>query len=228
MNEKKDTFTEIVLERRSIRRYDEDIDIVQEEMTQILEMATTAPSSSNMQPWRFVIVNRARINEMLLPHVQFNTGSVGTAAAVIAIYGDLEAVENAQNIMEETAITRNQRADETFLVSDDEATPRRPPIPEGKSPSEMVKRMYATMTKAQKQSIAQIDCGLVAMQLMQAARVFGYDTCPIGVYDREKVSEALAMDNERYVPIMLLTMGKATEKGNPPYRLPISEVARFI
>lgn len=53
MAEKKDSFTEIALGRRSIRRYDESVDIPREEMTAILEMATKAPSSSNMQPWRF-------------------------------------------------------------------------------------------------------------------------------------------------------------------------------
>lgn len=228
MNEKRDSFAEVALGRRSIRRYDAAVDIPREEMAEILKLATSAPSSSNMQPWRFVVVSRPQIKEKILPYAQFNVYPVSTAAAVIAIFGDLEAAENAESIMRQTAEKRGQKPDEIFpAAADDENVLPQPPVPEVKSPSEMVKDMYAAMPREQKQGIAQIDCGLVAMQLMQAARVYGYDTCPLGAYHRDKVSESLAMDSERYVPIMLLAMGKAAEEGNPPFRLPVKEVAKF-
>lgn len=101
-------------------------------------------------------------------------------------------------------------------------------MPAGKSPAELVKGLYAGMTREQKAAIAQTDCGLVAMQLMQAARVHGYDTCPLGAYDQAQVSRVLAMDEARYLPIMLLTIGKAAQAGSPPYRLPVSQVASFV
>jgi len=50
-------FMEIVKGRRSIRNYDTDVKISKEEMTQILEEATLAPSSVNMQPWRFLVID---------------------------------------------------------------------------------------------------------------------------------------------------------------------------
>lgn len=214
--QKVEAFREIALERRSIRKYDETIDISHEEITEILELAVSAPSSSNMQPWRFVVVNRAQAKEKLLPFAQFNTKPISTASAVIAIYGDLESGQNAQNIMQKTAETRGETVDSIFPAS-----------PEGKSPREMVTPMLGSMTMEQKKSIAQIDCGLVAMQLMQAARVYGYDTCALGAYDRDGVAKALGMDDVRNVPIMLLTIGKAAEQGNPPYRLPVSAISTF-
>ncbi len=45
-----------------------------------------------------------------------------------------------------------------------------------------------------------IDGGLVSMQLMLTARAHGYDTNPIGGYDKEKIAEVFGMDKERYVP----------------------------
>lgn len=210
--EKKDAFREIAMKRRSVRRYDETVDISREEISEILEMAVTAPSSSNMQPWRFVVMDRAQAKEKLLSHVQFNRGTVSTASAVIAVFGDLESVENAEHIMQETDEIRGRTAE---------------PGPEGKNPRERIISALSARTKEEKKSIALIDCGLVTMQLMQAARVFGYDTCPLGAYDRETVGRLLEMESKRYEPVMLLIIGKAAAPGIPPYRLPVSAVTKF-
>lgn len=221
-------FEEIALGRRSIRQYDENMDIPRREVEEILRIAVAAPFSSNMQPWRFVVVNRAEAKEKILPHARFNVAPVKTASAVIAIYGDLESTQNAGRIMDETAQLRKQSVDEIFPASDDKDAPPRPQIPEGKSPREMIMGFYNSMTRDKKTSIALIDCGLVTMQLMQAARMFGYDTCALGAYDKEAVGKALGMDDARYVPVMLLTIGKAAQAGAAPYRLPVAEIAKFI
>lgn len=42
-----------LLKRRSIRSYDPNVKISKEEMIEILAKASRAPSSMNMQPWRF-------------------------------------------------------------------------------------------------------------------------------------------------------------------------------
>lgn len=65
-------FEDLMKNRRSIREYDETVKISQEEMKAILEDAVTAPSSVNMQPWRFVVVEVTR-EEKLSSLVRFNT-----------------------------------------------------------------------------------------------------------------------------------------------------------
>lgn len=72
-----------------------------------------------------------------------------------------------------------------------------------------------------------IDGGLVSMQLMLTARAHGYDTNPIGGYDKEKIAEVFGMDKERYVPVMLLSIGKAADEGYASYRLPIETIAQW-
>lgn len=49
-------FDKITLERRSLRSYDPSVKISREDMLQMLDEAFRAPSSVNLQPWRFVIV----------------------------------------------------------------------------------------------------------------------------------------------------------------------------
>ena len=43
-----------------------------------------------------------------------------------------------------------------------------------------------------------IDGGLVAMQFMLAARAHGYDTCPIGGFEKDQIAEAFGLDKESY------------------------------
>lgn len=63
--EKREAFKEIALGRRSVRCYDETVEISREEMTEMLGLAVSAPSSSNMLPWRFVIMNREQVGMLL-------------------------------------------------------------------------------------------------------------------------------------------------------------------
>ena len=42
-----------------------------------------------------------------------------------------------------------------------------------------------------------IDGGLVAMQFMLAARAHGYDTCPIGGFEKDQIAEAFGLDKEK-------------------------------
>lgn len=91
-------FEEIVTGRRSVRVYDETVKISKEEMTAILEEAVLAPSSVNLQPWRFVVAESDEAKAKLRPLIRFNTRQNDTSAAMILIFGDLECYVYAEEI----------------------------------------------------------------------------------------------------------------------------------
>ncbi|AHV95413.1 nitroreductase family protein [Paenibacillus sabinae] len=202
-------FTEIVAGRRSIRKYDPAVKISKEEMTQILEEATLAPSSVNMQPWRFLVIESPEGKATLAPLAMFNKVQVETSAAVIAIFADLNSFDYAEEIYG-TAVER------------------------GWMPADVKERQIAGLTKyfatlppqVNKENVL-IDAGLVTMQLMLVARAHGYDTNAIGGYEKDKVSEVFGMDKERYAPVMLLSIGKAAEEGYTSVRLPVERIAEW-
>lgn len=72
-----------------------------------------------------------------------------------------------------------------------------------------------------------IDAGLVSMQLMLSARAHGYDTNPIGGFEKDQIAEMFGMDKERYIPVMLISIGKALEEGYASVRLPIDTIAQW-
>ena len=57
------------------------------------------------------------------------------------------------------------------------------------------------------------------MQWMLAVKDKGYDSHAIGIFDRKAVLELLEVDAERYVPVMLLAVGKAATTALPSVRL---------
>lgn len=164
---KTNDFNEILTGRRSIRKYDTSVKISKEEMTEILTEATLAPSSVNMQPWRFLVIESDEAKATLAPLAKFNQSQVETSSAMIAVFGDLNNFDNAEEIYG-TAVERGLMPAE---VKEDQ-----------------MKNFQLTsmVTPEVMKDTVLIDGGLVAMQFMLAARAHGYDTCPIGGFEKTK------------------------------------------
>jgi len=73
-----------------------------------------------------------------------------------------------------------------------------------------------------------LDSGLVSMQLMLVARAHGYDTNPMAGYDKDRIAEVFQLDKERFQPVMLLSIGKASKQGYPSYRLPVDTITTWV
>lgn len=202
-------FEDLMKNRRSIREYDETVKISQEEMQAILTDAVTAPSSVNMQPWRFVVVESDAGKEKLKPLIRFNTLQNDTSAAMILIFGDLQNFENGEKIYG-SAVERGL-------------------MPADIKEQQMAKlsQYFKTIPRSELERVVLIDGGIVAMQLMLVARAYGYDTNPIGGFERTEVAKAFGMDPERYEPVMIVSIGKAKTDGYDSYRLPIADVTTF-
>ncbi|MFK4567247.1 nitroreductase family protein [Enterococcus sp. UD-01] len=203
---KENDFSTILKGRRSVRNYDPTVKISEEEMMQIINDTVTAPSSINMQPWRFVVVASEEGKKTLEPLVQFNKLQNETSAAMIVIFGDLDNFAQAEKIYG-TAVEQNLMPKE---VKDRQLA--------------MFAPVMEQMTLAEKQQTVLIDGSLAAMNLMLTARAYGYDTNPIGGFDRKNITEALELDPEQYYPIMIVSIGKAQEAGYPSYRLPAEDI----
>src|SRR5690606_13771534 len=68
-----------------------------EELLEMLTIAAKAPSSANMQPWRFIVVTDAELKAKLVP-IAFNQSQVAEASAVVILMADLEMYSLAEEI----------------------------------------------------------------------------------------------------------------------------------
>jgi len=206
---KTNDFMKIMKGRRSIRNYDPTVKISKEEMTVILEEATTAPSSINAQPWRFLVIESPEEKVKLVELAKLNSSQVTTSSAVIAVFADMNNADYLEEIYSK-AVDLGYMPQEVKDMQIEAYMAHLKQLPE----------------QVNRETIL-VDAGLVSMQIMLTACAHGYDTNPMGGYDKENIAEAFGLEKERYVPVMLLSIGKATDQGYPSYRLPIDRIAQW-
>lgn len=200
---------EVMLKRSSIRKYDSSVKIPREEMKNILKDAMTAPSSLNLQPWRFVVVDSTEGKEKIKPYMMFNELQWQTSAAIIAVFGDLQCASNAEKLY--------SSAVEHKLL----------PQQKKEAMVEMINTYVSSYTIDRLSNSIMLDCGFVAMQIMLSAKNYGYDTNPIGGYVRDEFTKAVGLDTNRYLPVILLSIGKADEEAHASVRFSVDEVTEF-
>lgn len=198
----------VMKERKSVRVYDPNFKIEKEELEEMLTLATSAPSSSNLQAWNFIVIQDQEVKKELRA-IANNQAQVEQSSAVIAVLGNIDAYKNVEKIY-----TQNVEAGHM-----DESIKER-----------TVANTYAMYPNAPveaRMNIAAFDAGLVSMQLMLVAKERGYDTIPMGGFDKAKFAERFELP-EHLFPIVLIAVGKAAAPAFGTTRLPLEDVATFI
>lgn len=206
---KNNDFSDIVFGRRSVKVFDENYKIDNEEMLEMIGEATKAPSSVNLQPWRFVVVESKEGKDKLRPLIRFNVRQNDTSSAMVIIFGDLKCYEKAEDIY--------SRA-----------------VKEGKMPEDVKNQLmgifmpaYENYPKSKMSEVVKIDGSLAAMQFMLIARAHGYETNAIGGFEDDKIAEAFGLDSEQYVPVMIIAIGKGNYEAHESVRLNPKEITAF-
>ena len=207
MSQTKTPLEQLMEDRTSVRKYEPGVVIPREQLQHILEQATSAPSSSNMQPWRFLVIDDQEQKKELRA-IANNQEQVETSSAIIAVLGDVKMYENAQQIYDANA-------------------------EKGYMPRELADLMiknslhlYGNVSEAVIKNIVHFDTGLISMQIMLLAKDMGYDTVPMGGFDKAKFAEKYALP-ENEIPIVLIAIGKAAAPAYGSSRLPFEQVIRF-
>ncbi|PTI17268.1 nitroreductase family protein [Staphylococcus warneri] len=202
-------FNEILEQRKSVKEFDPNYKIPHKEMDEMIVKATKAPSSVNMQPWRFVVVESDEAKEKLRPLIKFNTKQNDTSSAMIIIFGDLQCYEEGEFIYEQA-------------------------VKNGHMPQEVKEQMlplvlenYKSHTRQSMNDIVKVDSSLAAMQFMLVAKQYGYDTNPIGGFEHEEIGKTFGYDLDRYVPVMIVAIGKKAKEAYNSYRMPVEKVLEY-
>ncbi|MBD7984994.1 nitroreductase family protein [Sporosarcina sp. Sa2YVA2] len=208
MSEKYTTLSEIIHERKSVRKFDPTHKIPKDEIEEMLLEATEAPSSSNLQPWRFMVIQdnetRKRLKEF-----SFNQQQLETASAIIAVIADTEMYHNIDEIYESNFEAGNMdKANMENQISN-------------------AKALYPKAPFEARLNIAAFDSGLISMQLMLIAKAKGYDTVPMGGFDKQQFAKEFNLE-ERYVPLVLIGLGKAAAPAYGSTRLPLDKIVTFV
>ncbi|KAA6451795.1 nitroreductase family protein [Bacillus swezeyi] len=200
------TTLHLLQERSSIKEYDTSVSISKEELTELLNITTKAPSAWNLQHWHFTVFHSQESKDTLLP-IAYSQKQVSQASAVVAVLGDLQANLNGEAVYG--------------------------PLTEAGFMTEEIKHTLlgqingAYQNSAFARDAAFTNASLAAMQLMIAAKAMGYDTCAMGGFDKEAFVKEFNID-ERYVPVMLISIGKPAKPAHKSSRFDVSEVSTWL
>ncbi|MGE7674440.1 nitroreductase family protein [Lysinibacillus sp. NPDC094403] len=198
---------QIMHERKSVRKYNANTTISRETIMQLLQDATSAPSSSNLQPWRFIVIDDKEIQKNI-NIFSFNQEQIETASAIIAVVGDAEMYLNAEEIYAKNVELGYMPEEIASKLAQDSLA------------------MYGAIPKEALLNIVHFDAGLISMQIMLLAKEMGYDTVAMGGFDKSKFAEYMELPPNE-VPILLLAIGEAAGPAYGSSRLPIERLVRF-
>ncbi|WOV84296.1 nitroreductase family protein [Sporosarcina jeotgali] len=200
--------SEVIHARKSVRKFDSDYQIAPGVIEEMLQEATLAPSSSNLQPWRFIVIQDEEAKKKI-KEFSFNQEQMETSSAIIAVVGDTEMYHNIDEIYLSNLEAGNI----------DEVNVQRQ--------IDNAKALYPNAPADARLTIAAFDAGLVSMQFMLIAKAKGYDTVPMGGFDKAQFAKEFNLE-DRYAPLVLIALGKAAAPAYGSTRLPLEKITSFV
>lgn len=185
--------------RRSVKHYDPDHQLSEEEVKGLLGLAMLAPTAFNIQNWRFVVVQDKALRQQIRA-AAWDQAQVTDCSLLVILCADRMSWER-----EPSRYWRNAPQEVAdFLV----------PAIDG----------YYRDKPQVMQDEAMRSCGMAAQTIMLAAKAMGYDSCPMDGFDFDKVGELINLPADHSIA-MFVAVGKGTKEPWPrPGQLDFDEV----
>ena len=207
LGKKRPEFFDVIKGRKSVKYFDPNVKIKREEIIEMLNEANIAPSSCNLQPWRYIVVDTPEGKEKL-GSANYNKIQNDTSAAMIIVLGDLNHYGKFDEIYGE-AVEKGYMTEEVKDGFEKGMGPQLENLPTDKNREGVY-----------------FDCGLWTMQFANIAYAKGYDTNIIGGFVRDKVAELFGLE-ENLIPVMLIALGKKEKEARPTVRMKAENLVRF-
>jgi nitroreductase len=176
---------EAIENRRSVKHYDPNHVMPEVDIAELIRLAKLAPSSFNMQNYRFVLVRDPELRKQIRA-VAWDQAQVTDASLLVIMCADQEAYrKNPARYW-----SHAPKAVQDILV------PALTPFYEGKP---QLARDEAMRSSA-----------LAGMTLMLAARGLGYETCPMVGFDAEAVAKLIRLPADHVISFMI-AVGKQVQ-----------------
>ncbi|NEO30030.1 MAG: nitroreductase family protein [Symploca sp. SIO3C6] len=191
---------EAIYQRRSVKGYDPNHKITPEEEQKLLEATIQAPTSFNIQHWRFVVLRDPELRQKIRKEYGNDQAQMTDASLLILFTADMKAWQKEpyrywQNAPQEVA---------DLIVN------WMGPFHEG--------REWLQRDEAQR------SIGMAMQTLMLTAKALGYDSCPMIGFDIDKVAELINLPEDCVIGPMVAIGKKVKEPWPKPGQLPLSEL----
>ena len=183
-----DTF-DAIKKRRSIKHYDPNHLLSDDEIKRLMSLAILSPTSFNIQNWRFVIVTNPEIRKKIRA-AAWDQAQVTDASLLLVLCADLKAwKKNPERYWKDAP-----KEAQDFLVP-------------------AIGKFYDGNGELQRDE-AMRSCGIAAQTIMLAAKSMGYDSNPMIGFDPEIVAKIIDLPEEHVIS-MMIALGKPVKPAMP-------------
>jgi putative NAD(P)H nitroreductase len=174
--------------RRSINFFEPGKELPDDLIRELLELASLAPSSMNLQPWRVIVVNDPE-RKKKLRKCAFDQPKVEEASVILIMVADPRSVEeNLEKVL-------GSWVDLGYMKPEAVVTYKG-----------LAGTLYGAEDSLARGYFAVKNTSLYAMNIMIAARGLGLETHPMDGFDEGAVKETFRIPEDKIVP-MLIAVG---------------------
>lgn len=197
---------EAINKRCSIRKFD-DAPIPREDVEKMLELAIRAPSGSNTQPWRFIVIENKETMAAIKTAVDEKVVEICTWEEAKGLEGKIEAFARYYNFFDQAPVV--------IAVF-------------GEDMPSVVSSVMAAHGQERKINSAKQSCGAAIQNLLLAAEAMDYGACWMTgpTIADTAISEILGV-GEPWFLVALVPVGKPKEHPGPRSRKALSEVVEY-
>ena len=174
-----------IRQRRSVKHFDAEHRLTEDELRHLLGHAFLAPSSFNMQNWHVVVVDDQAQQEALC-EASWHQAQVKDCSVTFILGGNLKGYEKVARFTRKAP----EKVQEMYAG--------------------FVNGLYDGNEQLQRDEAVR-SISLLAQNIMLLAKDMGLDSCPMIGYDAAKVAEIVGLP-EGCPPLMMITVGKAVKE----------------
>ena len=194
-----DTF-DAIYARRSVKHFDPEHKLTPDEEKKLFEATIQAPTSFNIQHWRFVVVRDPGLRQTIRTEHGNDQAQMTDASLLVILTADVKA-----------------------WAKNPERYWRNAPEPVAKLLVGWMGPFHEGREQLQRDE-AQRSIGMAMQTLMLAAKAMGYDSCPMIGYDIDEVAKLIGLPDD-HVMGPLVAIGKGTKDSWPkPGQLALEEL----
>ncbi|MFP7699482.1 MAG: nitroreductase family protein [Candidatus Phytoplasma pyri] len=196
----------LLTSRRTVRNFEINHKIPRNIFKKIIKDTSYAPSSFNLQPWHFFIIETLENKKKLAICLDDgNRNQLETSSAMILIFGNIYKKELKKKIYNNLEISKKE------IIF------------------KKINNYYDSMTNEEIKNELFLECGIVSLQLMLSAKNYGYETCPIGGFNKKKLNEFFNIE-KKYLPILIVAIGKKAKQNekSKTFKLEAEEFTHWL
>ena len=180
---------EAIAQRRSIKHFQPNRAMPEQDVQQLLNAAQQAPTSFNIQHGRIIRVTDPALR-IKLQEAAWGQAQVTEASELWALCADVDAWKKAPQRYWQSVDADKQQ----FIV-------------------DMLTDFYNGKAQLQRDEAIR-SCGIIGQTIMLAAKDLGYDSCPMIGFDADAVADLIQLPEDHVVG-MLIAIGTASESAWP-------------